>query len=232
MSKKLLIVYASHNRLDYVKMTLPQVIEEAKQCGLSPFVYVGDDNSTDGTLDYIKTVNGIDLLESYPEGVAGNSTFALNRAFEIARKEGFEYVYKVDNDILLADGQIARMVKLMDQYQDACSIMVEEAINLPYINPVITVTENIFTSSLGIHRPEAYPFKMVGNNRYFGFSQYQSKQLKKGWACYRVKGIGNTNLDGSPWSQQMQNLQKGFSRTGLMGNGKSVYFQEQILNNG
>lgn len=224
---RLLIVYATHNRLEYVKMTLPQVIEEAKNCGLKPYVYIGDDNSTDGTEEYIKTVKGVDKIETFK---AGNSTFALNRALRIAEEIGAEYVYKVDNDILLADGQIKKMVKLMDKYLDACSIMVEEALNLPFINPAITVNEHIFTSSLGIHRVEAYPFNMVGNKRYFGFSQYQSKILKQGWACYRVKGIGNTNLDQSPWSRQMDHLEKGFSRTGLVGNEKSVYINEQLAN--
>lgn len=223
-SEKVVISYPSHNRLEYVAITLPQLIEETRNTKHLTFLYAGDDASTDGTREYLESVDGIDLLQ-YAE--VGNSIWQLNRAFEIAREIGAPYVLACANDILHPDGFIDAMVKLMQDYPDACSIMVEEGQNLPYIKPVLSVEENTFTSSLGIHRTAAFPQEMVANNRFFGFDQYQRKAIKNdGYACYRVKGIANTNLDCSPWSRQMEYHKKGYARTGLVGNEKAIYTEE------
>ena len=115
----------------------------------------------------------------------------------------------------------------MDKYPDACTMMIEEVFNLPYIKPMPKVEEHVFTSSLGIHRVEAYPQQMVANKRFFGFADYQRKAIKSnGYACYRIKGIGNTNLDGSAWSRQYEYEQLGYARKGLVGNDKAIYKTE------
>jgi glycosyltransferase involved in cell wall biosynthesis len=218
---KVVVSYPSHNRLDYCKITLPQVIEEVKNAKNKSILYIGDDNSTDGTWEYINTTMGATVIEQQN---VGNSIWQLNKAFDLARSLGADYVYAMANDILMPDGIIDRMVKLMEQYPDACSIMVEECFNMPYIHPAITVEEHLFTSSLGIHRVEAYPQQMVANKRFFGFQDYQRKAIKNhGYAAYRVKGIGNTNLDGSAWSKQEEYESLGYARKGLVGNDKSVY---------
>lgn len=225
MSKiDIVISYPTHNRLDYTKITLPQVVNECSNSKHNCYLYVGDDNSTDGTWEYLNTVNGIDKLEQQK---VGNSIWQLNNAFSIAREVGANYVYAMANDILMPDNIIDTMVKLMHNYPDACTMMIEECFNMPYIKPMPTVNEHVFTSSLGIHRVEAYPSNMVANKRFFGFSDYQRRAIKNnGYACYRVKGIGNTNLDGSAWSRQFEYEAAGYARKGLVGNEKAIYKTE------
>jgi len=226
--KRIVVIFNSHNRLEYTKIALPQVIEEVKNSKTDIFLLICDDNSTDGTLEYIQSTVGYDLLL---EETRGDSVWAINRGLEVAREIEAEFIYHMANDVIYPDGIIDKMVKLMDQHQDACSMMVEECFNLPYIHPLLTVSEHVFTSSSGIHRIEAFPGELKANDRFFGFEQYQRKAIKTlGFACYRVKGIGITNLDGSPWSRQMEYLESGYGRTGLVGNGKSVYIIEQVAN--
>lgn len=225
MSKiDIVISYPSHNRLDYTKITLPQVINECRNSKHNCFLYVGDDNSTDGTWEYLNTINGIDKLEQQK---VGNSIWQLNNAFNIAREVGAKYVYAMANDILMPDGIIDTMIKLMHNYPDACTMMIEECFNMPYIKPMPVVKEHVFTSSLGIHRAEAYPSNMVANKRFFGFADYQRRAIKhNGYACYRVSGIGNTNLDNTAWSRQYEYAQKGYARTGLVSGEKAIYKTE------
>lgn len=219
----IIVCYPCHNRLEYTKITLPQVINELKNSKHNCFLYVGDDNSTDGTKEYLETLNYIDKLDHIK---VGNSLGALSNAFQIAKDRGATYVYKMDNDILMPDGIIDRMVGIMDNNLDACSTMVEECFNMPFINEYVTIAEHKFTSSLGIHRVELYPEELTAFARYFGFANYQDKLVIKGFKCLRVTGIGNTNLDGSAWSLQERYFKANYSRTGLVGDHKTVYKRE------
>ena len=221
------ISYPCHNRREYVELTAPQVINEKYNSKHKCLLYVGDDNSKDGTWEYLNTLAGIDKLE---QRVVGNSIWQLNEAFKLAKERGAKYVIAMANDILPADGHIDKMIELMEANPKACSIMIEECFNLPYIKDDLEVKEYPFTSSLGIHRADLYPHNMAANKRFFGFQEYQNRLYKEGYTCLRVSGMGNTNLDGSAWSRQEDYYRKGYARKGLVANDKTVYKTE--LNNG
>jgi glycosyltransferase involved in cell wall biosynthesis len=216
---KVVVSYPCHNRREYVEITAPQTIDVCREYG-EAYLYCGDDNSTDGTWEYLNTLEGFDLLE---QREVGNSIWQLNKAFEIAREIGAKYVYAMANDILMPNGIIKEMVEIMEA-KGYVSAMIEESTTLPVIGKY-NIDENFaFTSSLGIHRVDCFLEEMKASDRFFGFQRYQEKAMKeKGLKCARITGITNTNLDGACWSRVDEYKANGYARKGLISNDRNVY---------
>lgn len=89
------VLYTTFNRLDYTRQTLPVLLENAQEGK----VIVIDNGSTDGTVNFLKSLSGFDLiLKEENTGISG----AMNTFFEMT--EGEKYVAKVDNDTIVPAG--------------------------------------------------------------------------------------------------------------------------------
>jgi len=217
---RVIVSFPTHNRLEYTKICLPRVIEECKLSKHDVTLCVFDDDSTDGTKEYLKTLKGIDHLIF---NKVGNTVWQFNYCLD--HKDIYDYIYCMANDILMPEGIIDEMVKIMDSDCSIVSAMVQECKGLPYIRDY-KLEEHSHTSSLGIHRIKLFDY-IGSSDRFFGFQPYQEGLVKRGLKAIRVKGIGNTNLDMSAWSRQYEYGKKGYARTGLVGNKRSVYKLEQ-----
>jgi len=96
---KIPILYTTYNRLKYTKITLPALIENTGDIGS---VFIIDNNSTDGTREFLEKINvGASIVEKviFNEkniGVSG----AMNQFFDIIPNNS-EYFAKVDNDTIV-----------------------------------------------------------------------------------------------------------------------------------
>lgn len=216
---KVVVSYPCHNRKEYVEITAPQTIDVCREYE-DAYLYCGDDDSKDGTWEYLNTLEGFDKIE---QRKVGNSIWQLNEAFKIANKIGAKYVYAMANDILMPNGIIQKMVDIMEE-NNFVSAMIDESTSLPVIGEANIDTNFAFTSSLGIHRTDCFPDEMLASNRFFGFQRYQEKAMReKKMKVARITGITNTNLDGACWSRVDEYKAKGYARKGLIANDKNVY---------
>jgi len=102
---KIPLLYTTFNRLEYTKRTLPRLIESTPEAD----IYVWDNGSTDGTQDYLK---GFEVSDRFHIdfndrniGIANAMNWFFNQTKE------HEYVAKVDNDTMVSDGWLPKMIE-------------------------------------------------------------------------------------------------------------------------
>ena len=207
------VAYLTHNRSYYTGITLPRVVDECKRFGAK--LHIFDDASTDDTL---KMLDRIDFDFELIRGDYHNTVWQFNWMLE-RYKEGL--MYYLGNDIILPEGVFSKLTDVMNRDPELCSVMIQETGGLPYmINDEMEY--HTFTSSLGIHRLEAFA-EIPTYKRYFGFQEGQRAAIERGYKVARMKGMGNTNLDMSPWGRQMEYEQAGYARSGLVSPQNNVW---------
>jgi glycosyltransferase involved in cell wall biosynthesis len=101
---KLLIVMVTHNRLDYTKRTLENLLHTIE---VPHFIIVADNASTDGTQDYLKMMSDkgkINYVITNKENLYPGK--ATNQAWELGTMYYPEatHLMRLDNDMALAEG--------------------------------------------------------------------------------------------------------------------------------
>jgi glycosyltransferase involved in cell wall biosynthesis len=118
------VLMITYNRLEYTKKALPALLNSG--CGK---VYVIDNGSNDGTVEYLKNIfepGYLDLTLNYEnKGIAG----AMNQFLQMTK--GCEYVAKVDNDTIVPYGWL----QIMLQYMDKCDIIQAKHYIIPATDP-------------------------------------------------------------------------------------------------
>ena len=89
------VLLTTYNRLEYTKKALEALVKS--DCGQ---IYLIDNNSTDGTQEWIKTLN-IPRLTVIWNGENLGVRGAMNQFFELTKDE--EWVGKVDNDTIVPE---------------------------------------------------------------------------------------------------------------------------------
>lgn len=102
LAKTTPVLFTTYNRLDYTKETLPKLLEST--CGK---VIVVDNNSTDGTKEYLKSLKN-DKLELVFHSENTAITGAMNTFLDKTKKE--EFVGKVDNDTIVPKDWLVKML--------------------------------------------------------------------------------------------------------------------------
>lgn len=100
------VLYTTFNRLSYTKQTLPILLENTKD------VIVIDNGSTDGTVDYLKSLSGFELvLKKENTGISG----AMNTFFDMTKNA--KYVGKVDNDTLVPENWLDDLCAVLEKVE-------------------------------------------------------------------------------------------------------------------
>lgn len=107
MMKRVLVIVVTYNGMQWIDRCLSSVVKEAD-------VYVWDNDSTDGTPDYV--------ISHFPEvsltRSADNLGFSVpnNKGMEYALVKGYDYVYLLNQDAWLEAGALLRMVQEADSH--------------------------------------------------------------------------------------------------------------------
>jgi glycosyltransferase involved in cell wall biosynthesis len=101
LAKNTPVLFTTYNRIEFTKKTLPILLKST--CGQ---IIVIDNNSTDGTQEWLKEQEGIKLiLNEENVFVAG----AMNQFFDLT--ENNEYVAKVDNDTIVKKDWLVKLLE-------------------------------------------------------------------------------------------------------------------------
>ena len=104
------VLFTTYNRLKYTKKSLPALLDNTRGYGE---IYIIDNNSTDGTVEYLKSLSdpAIKVIKynDTNKGVAG----AMNQFFNII-KDKHEYFAKVDNDTIVPKNWLFDMVSVLE----------------------------------------------------------------------------------------------------------------------
>ena len=93
----------TYNRIDLTKQTVESFYSKAK---IDRHIFM-DNGSTDGTIDYLKSINA----EYYELGVNTGIAFAFREGFK--KLSGYDFILKLDNDIETVTDDI---IELMLQF--------------------------------------------------------------------------------------------------------------------
>lgn len=214
-SYKIDVLYCTHNRLDYTKITFPKVLE---QCQNVHKLWIRDDISTDGTWEYlINTVNESRVklncqIDIKCQGY-GNSVDQMN---ELIEKSEADFFVKIDNDILVPDNYISNLMIPFLNNDSLFCLMMSECSGLPFVKSVDYVYRpSNHIGGVGIFRADI--MRKVGpiptERRFYGFTGYQQRacrdySLKAG----QMTEAANMNLDISCYSKAKGYTKRRWSR--------------------
>lgn len=114
--KRVLVIIVSYNGMPWLERCLGSVYPGAKTGQFAPDLYVWDNDSTDGSADYVaKHFPGVHLVRS-----AENVGFAKanNMGFQYALDHGYDYVYLLNQDAWLAPGALEALVAAAEAHPD------------------------------------------------------------------------------------------------------------------
>lgn len=113
---RVLVIIVSYNGMPWLERCLGSVYPGAKTCHFAPDLYVWDNDSTDGSADYVaKHFPGAHLVRS-----AENVGFAKanNMGFQYALDHGYDYIYLLNQDAWLAPGALEALVAAAEAHPD------------------------------------------------------------------------------------------------------------------
>ena len=113
---RVLVIIVSYNGMPWLERCLGSVYPGAKTGHFAPDLYVWDNDSTDGSADYVaKHFPGAHLVRS-----AENVGFAKanNMGFQYALDHGYDYVYLLNQDAWLAPGALESLVAAAEAHPD------------------------------------------------------------------------------------------------------------------
>lgn len=103
---KLTVVLGTRNRLDFLKQCLDSI---RGKIAVDHEIIVADAGSTDGSIEYLKSLDDVRLVE---DGEPIGQAKSLNRIF---RQLTSEYVCWISDDNVVTEGSLDRAVQIMDQ---------------------------------------------------------------------------------------------------------------------
>lgn len=116
------ICIPTYNRLPYLKDLLASIVDGF--CDYPYEIIIADGGSTDGTLEYLRALDNVTLIE---QGELTGAVKAFNACFKIAK---YKYTYWSADDYILVPKVFINACKLMDEYEDIgfVSIKTKESI--------------------------------------------------------------------------------------------------------
>lgn len=224
---KVTFIYPVHNRLEYNQITLPLILEEVRTSESVSSLVIFDDMSEDGTSEWIQSLPIADFIAKpyiYQRKKIGNSTQQWNMARDLFEAD---YYANFCNDNLIPLGVCDLFVKVLEQRTSAFGIggrfqsRQQTVAGVSSAFPVIRPASIETVSHIGCGIVRAESFNQLGNvgqsiipgeERYFGFTQYQNIARKKGWQILRHNGVTVHKLSKSFYSRLRSFHDKGYTR--------------------
>ena len=99
---------ATYNRFNYLKKAMDSIFEGFKDIDYPYEIVVADGGSTDGTLEYLRKLDDINLIEQ------GKLTGAIKAYNETFHKAKGDYIFGFNDDMVIFPEVIVNSCKLMD----------------------------------------------------------------------------------------------------------------------
>lgn len=124
--KNLHLVIVTFNRLNLLKVTLPELIDNVADC--VDCIHLINNNSTDGTKEFVELLaakNQVLIVHNLPKNIGGAGGFEFG--MRVAYDTGAEWIGLMDDDVRLAEDCLTALKRYSSAY-DAL-IAVREDIN-------------------------------------------------------------------------------------------------------
>lgn len=205
------VLFVTKNRLRYVRSSFVALLENTDWAEVSG-LYLADDASTDGTREWLASV---DISAALDMGVSlhintgpfGGPVAAMNWALD-QRSEDADRFAKVDSDFVVCPGWLPEVLKQMTIHPgiDAFGLQPRFGPATPPGSPGRSVDGCRFIGGIGVIRHRAFegcrPVPQ-GQKGYFGWTEYQIKHpFRKAWIAPDLPCFCLDLLPFEPWISQ------------------------------
>lgn len=114
--KKVLVIVVTYNGRQWLERCLSSVISSGAEGAVEKSLFVVDNDSTDGSADYVALHFPQARLVRSAENLGFSK--ANNLGFEWALKKGYDYVYLLNQDAWLAPGALEALVAAAEAHPD------------------------------------------------------------------------------------------------------------------
>ena len=116
MHKKIAVLLASYNGVNYIKEQIDSILNQKE---VEVTIFISDDLSTDGTLEYLQKIyKGLENIVYLPSGSkfggAGKNFFRLIRDVDFS---SFDFISFVDQDDIWYEDKLIRAIKTIEDKQ-------------------------------------------------------------------------------------------------------------------
>jgi hypothetical protein len=202
------LIYLAHNRLEFTKATIAALAANTNWDLVDQFILY-DDNSTDGTREYLKEWL---LGPRVPARVVprfevfGHPVNVMRDYLQNHRRHSI--FGKIDSDTMVPPGWLDESFGVMDRHPEL------DLLGIEVMNPVEDVTSDRgytasrFIGGIGLMRASAFITRPEPNGKYFGFTEWQERnpQVSKGWINPAIPVFLLDRLPMEPW----QSLSAGY----------------------
>jgi glycosyltransferase involved in cell wall biosynthesis len=205
------LMFLTKNRLEFTKASLQALLANTNWNQVAR-LFLYDDDSTDGTEDYLLRLEYPVTAEQRFDRNYGSPVKVMN---EYLSHEGGHVFAKIDNDTMVPPGWLDECLKVMDRHPELDFLGIE-AFNLV----VAGQTERSyraadFIGGIGLMRTRAFATLPTPHGR-FGFTEWQqneSPEVKKGWINPSLPVFLLDHLPREPWlSLSREYVAKGWQR--------------------
>ena len=108
IEKKVLAVVVTYNRLELLKETIEALLTQKVNCD----ILIVNNNSTDGTKDYIETCYGANpnvILNNLPKNIGGAGGF--NHGMRWGVENAYDYIWVMDDDCIVHEDTLSELLE-------------------------------------------------------------------------------------------------------------------------
>ena len=207
------LLYLTHNRLEFTKASLAALIANTNWSLVDRFL-IYDDNSTDGTREYLATV----VYPKAPEfqfGACGSPVAVMNHYLSAQSPHSDKIFGKIDSDTMVPAGWLGECLDVMERNRKTLDLLGIEAFNEVIPEPAPrSFTDARYIGGIGLMRIGAFVTLPRPSGR-FGFTAWQTESAKvcKGWLNPSLPVFLLDRLPREPWSTlSKEYVEKGWQR--------------------
>ncbi len=209
------ILYLAHNRLEFTKASVAALIDNT-EWNLVKRLFIYDDNSQDGTREYLTGLQ-YPILTEFVYGSFGHPVTVMNHFFrEKARSTIFA---KIDSDTMVPPHWLSECLNVIEA-QPELDLLGIEAFRPVVAEPTVrTYDDARFIGGIGLMRMRAFSeSRPAAAGTRFGFTEWQElrkaqHQLQPGWLNPALPVFLLDRIPREPWrSLSLEYIAKGWQR--------------------
>jgi hypothetical protein len=183
------ILFLAHNRLEFTKLCLANLIKNTNWSEVARLV-IYDDESTDGTREYLHSFDpGICKIEfegkvnvEVRTGSFGSPVAIMNNYL---RRDPALMFAKIDSDTMVPSGWLDECLRVMDMHPRVDLLGIEAFRPVqPGQHDSRSIDSAAFIGGIGLMRSRAFRYSMPNpDGKHFGFTAWQEHdtELEKAW---------------------------------------------------
>lgn len=211
------VLFLAQNRLEFTKVCLANLIENT-DWSIIHKLYIYDDSSTDGTLEFVRSYNYGPLGPKvhFQFGDFGSPVAIMNHYLSLRDVERADIFAKIDSDTMVPPGWLTETLRVLDKAPWLHFLGIEAFRPVQPGTCSFRLPDNAgFVGGIGLFRSSAFAYSLPRPDGRQGFTQFQehNEWIRKAWLNPALPVFLLDWVPREPWRSLTQEyVAKGWSR--------------------